>query len=61
MREIKSAKKKRSDPKVIANVSTETKSLLDQTSEKTGVKKGKIIENGIMLECERLKNLFDKQ
>ncbi|MFT9077317.1 hypothetical protein [Ethanoligenens sp.] len=47
--------------KVIANVSKETKALLDHANHLTGLKKGRIIENGIKLECDRLEELLNKK
>lgn len=44
--------------KVIANVRVGTKELLDHTSKVTGIKKGRIIENGIIAECERLAKIL---
>lgn len=40
--------------KIIAEVSEETSKILDDVSNKSGIKKRKIVEDGIKLQCKKL-------
>ena len=49
--------------KMTFDISEETKKMLDEISNKTGIVKGFIIEEGIKVQCKKLNELygFEKQ